>query len=92
MCLDTGLEVLQTIQNYHPDLVLMDVMLGGMDGRIICSNIKNADETKNLPVILISASHDLAKSLNQHVAPNDFIAKPFDIDNLINRVKTQLAA
>ncbi len=70
----------------------MDVMLGSMDGRAICNQLKNKSETCQLPVILISASHDLADSLRQEGAPNDFIAKPFDIDCLIRKVEHQLAA
>ena len=67
-------------------------MLGDMDGRLICRQLKHRAETCGLPVILISASHDLAQSLRQDGAPNDFIAKPFDIDHLVKKVEQQLAA
>lgn len=90
--LSGGEEIFQAIGRFHPDLVLMDVMLGDMDGRMICKELKHQCETSALPVILISASHDLAQSLRQDGAPNDFIAKPFDIDNLIKKVEQQLAA
>jgi DNA-binding response OmpR family regulator len=90
--LSGGEEIFQTISKFHPNLVLMDVMLGNMDGRIICSELKQRSETSSLPVILISASHDLAQSLRQEGAPNDFIAKPFDIDRLVKKVEQQLAA
>jgi CheY-like chemotaxis protein len=90
--LNSGETVIQEIQGFRPDLVLMDVMLAGMDGRVICSNIKQMEQTKSLPVILISASHDLEASLDQQGAPNDFIAKPFDIDVLLKKVELQLAA
>jgi DNA-binding response OmpR family regulator len=92
VALTTGEQVLQTIRRFHPDLVLMDVMLDGMDGRVICKNIKNEEDNEGLPVILISASHDLAKSLTQQGAPNDFLAKPFDVDVLLDKVEQQLAA
>ncbi len=90
--LSGGEEIFQAIGHFHPDLVLMDVMLGSMDGRMICKELKHQTETSSLPVILISASHDLAQSLRQDGAPNDFIAKPFDIDYLIQKVERQLAA
>ena len=48
--------------------------------------------TRSLPVILISATHDLAQSLLQHGAPNDFVAKPFDINYLHAKIEKQLAA
>jgi len=92
MSLDHGEDIFLVIQQFHPDLVLMDVMLGSMDGRAICSQLKHGSETFALPVILISASHDLAQSLKQDGAPNDFIAKPFDIDHLVKKVECQLAA
>ncbi|RYE41742.1 MAG: response regulator transcription factor [Sphingobacteriales bacterium] len=90
--LSGGEEIFQTIQHFHPDLVLMDVMLGNMDARIICSDLKHRADTNALPVILISVSHDLTQSLQLEGAPNDFIAKPFDIDYLVKKIKRQLAA
>lgn len=90
--LDSGEKIFSAICKFNPDLVLMDVMLGDMDGRLICRDIKNMSEMQTLPVILISASHNLADSLRQEGAPNDFIAKPFDIDYLIRKVAGQLDA
>ncbi|WP_091157760.1 response regulator [Mucilaginibacter pineti] len=90
--LSSGEEIFQTIRQFSPDLVLMDVMLGEMDGRIICNHLKNGKDTAALPVILISASHNLAASLRQEGAPNDFIAKPFDIDRLLQKVEGFLVA
>ncbi len=87
-----GQAIFPAIQQFRPDLVLMEVMLGAMDGRAICRELKQRSETNSLPVILISASHDLARSLSQEGAPNDFIAKPFDIDHLVGKVARQLAA
>ena len=88
--LNRGIDIFNAIQNFNPDLILMDVMLGDMDGRVIWSNIKNSSETQSLPIILISASHNLSESLKQDGAPNDFIAKPFDIEHLVKKVEDQL--
>jgi DNA-binding response OmpR family regulator len=88
--LSSGEKVFEAIRNFHPDLVLMDVMLSNMDGRTICSAIKLEPETSELPFILISGTHDLADTLNQQGAPNDFIGKPFDIDHLLSKVQHQL--
>ena len=89
--LATGEEVFAAISQFNPDLVLMDVMLANLDGRVICSNLKANENTLHIPVILISGTHDLARSLDQIGAPNDFIPKPFDIDVLLSKVKAQLA-
>jgi DNA-binding response OmpR family regulator len=88
--LDNGEKVFDAIRKFKPDLVLMDVMLAGMDGRVICKRIKDTESTHDLPVILISGTHDLARSLDQQGAPNDFVAKPFDVDFLLERIKNQL--
>jgi DNA-binding response OmpR family regulator len=90
--LSSGETILDEIRKFHPDLILMDIMLADMDGRIICQDLKGNSETKTLPVILISASHNVADTLKQIGAPNDFIAKPFDIEHLISRIKNQFAA
>ncbi len=88
--LSSGEQVAAVIKEFHPDLVLMDVMLADMDGRVICSKLKKDQSTRHIPVILISGTHNLANSLTQQGAPNDFIPKPFDIDVLLTKVKAQL--
>jgi DNA-binding response OmpR family regulator len=90
--LSSGETVLAVIRKFHPDLVLMDIMLADMDGRLICQELKGNLETEDLPVILISATHNLADTLRQLGAPNDFLAKPFDIEILVSKVRDQLAA
>ena len=81
-----GETIFNDIEDFKPDLILMDVMLGGMDGRIICHTIKTNPSTCALPVILISGTHNPAKSLHLPGAPNDFIAKPFDLDHLLAKI------
>ncbi len=90
--LSDGTFLFDRIEANAPDLILLDIMLGNMDGRDLCKDIKQREETHNIPVVLISASHNVASSLNQKGAPNAFIAKPFDINDLLNTIKMQLAA
>jgi DNA-binding response OmpR family regulator len=90
--LSSGESVFENIAAFQPDLVLMDVMLAGMDGRNICRNIKENILTSLLPVILISGTHDLANSLHLVGAPNAFVAKPFDIDYLLHKIELQFSA
>jgi DNA-binding response OmpR family regulator len=66
-------------------------MLGGLDGRELCKHIKGMKETHNIPVIMISASHNVSdRVLQSNGGPDDFIAKPFDIDVLLHSVKARL--
>ncbi|MBS1530010.1 MAG: response regulator [Bacteroidetes bacterium] len=89
---DGGL-LLDKVSDSHPDLILLDVMLGKVDGRDLCKTIKTTPETRDIPVILISASHYVQErhTLNG-VAPDDFLAKPFDIGDLLEKVQAHTVA
>lgn len=87
-----GNSVFDAVAKVHPDLILLDVMLNNIDGRKICEALKRDQEFSDIPVIMISASHDLKSTLDQPGAPDDFIAKPFDIYYLISKVNNRLAA
>ncbi|MHA4895499.1 response regulator [Pedobacter sp. PWIIR3] len=90
--LTNGRDVLKTISLSRPDLILLDVMLGGIDGRDICKAIKADKLLSDIPIVMISASHNLHNILTEKGSPNDFLAKPFDIDILIKKVNAQFAA
>ncbi len=88
--LSDGSSIFEAIAESHPDLILLDVMLDNLDGRDICHAIKDDRNTNHIPVILISATHNLQDTLRTEGAPNDFIAKPFDIEFLLTKIDTQL--
>jgi DNA-binding response OmpR family regulator len=80
-----------SIQYFEPDLILLDVSLGGADGREICHRLKSSKETKHIPVILFSAHHNLVTNLNGCM-PDAVITKPFDTSFLLETIKDTLAA
>ncbi|PJJ84590.1 response regulator transcription factor [Mucilaginibacter auburnensis] len=90
--LTNGHTLFDKIRTYKPDLIILDIMLGNMDGRILCSQIKSNVETYTIPIIMISASHALADINSPKGRPDDFISKPFDIDSLVNSVERQIVA
>ncbi|MDN5287568.1 MAG: response regulator [Mucilaginibacter sp.] len=90
--LTDGRYLFDKIKENQPDLILLDIMLGNLDGRDLCKRVKAHKETHDIPVILVSASHDVSDSMNQIGAPDDFIAKPFDIEHLLGRIKRQFNA
>ncbi|WP_259071392.1 response regulator [Mucilaginibacter sp. X4EP1] len=90
--LSDGHYLFEKIRSQTPDLILLDIMLGNMDGRELCRNVKALQETNNIPVILVSASHNVPNNASNIGAPNAFIAKPFDIDDLLAIIKTHLHA
>lgn len=90
--MSSGQEIFEHISSFHPDLIILDVMLGGMDGREICKSIKDTKDTFHIPIIMMSASHNIADSVEKFCKPDEFVAKPFDIVNLINTVELKLSA
>lgn len=78
------------MENNLPDLLLLDVWMSGEDGRDICKKLKNDAVTKNLPVIMISASRDIKESALAAGA-DDFLAKPFEMKELLKKIKTLTA-
>ena len=72
-----------------PDLILLDIWMSGTDGRDVCKLLKQQESTKNIPVIMISASTDLEKSAKDAGA-NDFLEKPFDMDELFEKIDKHL--
>jgi len=78
--------ILQDIQEFRPDLILMDVLLSGAEGREVCQTLKGNEQTKHIPVILISAHPDVADSA-RNAGAVAFIAKPFDFDHLLQEIQ-----
>jgi DNA-binding response OmpR family regulator len=87
-----GISIFEHIYEFKPDLIILDVMLGDLDGRDICNHIKNTKSTFHIPVIMISATHNLAEFAQKNCRPDDFLEKPFDIINLIRKVELKLSA
>ncbi len=83
-----GTMVLKMNEN-KPQLLLLDVWMSGTDGREICRKLKSRAETRDIPVILISASRELEESFKQSGA-NDYLAKPFEMDELLHKIEKYL--
>ena len=82
--------VIPKIQEDPPALVLMDVWMAHQDGRDICRALKQSHSTQDIPVLMISASHNVRRS-TRAAGADDFIEKPFDIDVLLNKVSSLTA-
>jgi DNA-binding response OmpR family regulator len=80
----TGYET--KLREAHADLVLLDLNVGGVNGRQICEYIKAHDDLKSIPVILMSASMD-AERIKEECGAEDLISKPFDLNYFIGTVK-----
>ena len=82
-------EALQKIRIHQPSLILMDVFIKEEDGRELCSQLKMSPETNYIKIILMSGIESDNANL-QFIGADDFISKPFDYDDLIERVYRQM--
>lgn len=84
-----GKLVYSKIASFKPDLLLLDILMSGTDGREICKKLKSEKKTVNLTVIMMSA-HPSAKKDSEEIGADDFIAKPFETDELLAIIKKYL--
>lgn len=80
-----GEETYDLLAAENPALIFIDIHLAGIDGRDICKHLKAREDTKHIPVILFSANIIKGTTLEESLA-DDFIAKPFDIHELMLKV------
>src|SRR5436309_5789770 len=86
----SGEEALRAVANDHPDLVLLDILMPGMDGYEVCRQLRADPETRVLPIVMITASGEQEKVKALEVGADDFITKPFDKSELLARVGSLL--
>ena len=80
-----GEDALQAFHEYQPDLILLDIMLPGIDGYEVCSEIRKSSQ---VPIIFLSAKGEVFdKVLGLKMGADDYIMKPFDNDMVISRIK-----
>jgi DNA-binding response OmpR family regulator len=82
-------ETIYKMEKDYPDVLLLDIWMSGQDGREICKYLKKKITTKNIPIIMVSASRDIQESANAAGA-DDFLAKPFKMDELLNKISKHL--
>lgn len=87
-----GVEALAAIEDQEPDLVLLDVMMPRMSGFEVCQKVKSNPKTRDIPVIMVTALHELG-DVERAVesGANDFLSKPVNKLELLTRVKSLLS-
>jgi CheY-like chemotaxis protein len=85
----TGKDLQQLRQSKLPDLILLDIKQAEDEGRAICKYLKTNEQTKEVPIIMLSA-HFPVKQLKEACPADDFLAKPFELDTLLDKVEQQL--
>ena len=88
----SGEEALESVRRLPPDLILLDVMMPGINGFEVCRQLKNNDQTKAIPIIMVTAlqKQDHGMQAMETGADDDFLSKPIDRSDLLIRVKSLL--
>jgi len=88
----SGQEALDKVASERPDLILLDIMMPRMSGFEVCKKIKSDPATKDIPVIMVTALHELGDvERGVEVGTNDFITKPVNRVDLLARVRSLLS-
>ena len=69
-----------------PDLLLLDIWMAGEDGRNICKKLKHEPLTRHIPILMVSANKNV-QELAIEAGADDFLAKPFQMNDLLNKIK-----
>ena len=89
--LNKSADMMNHIDDFQPDLLILDIMLPDADGRELLTQIRNNPKTANIPVLMISAKYTAETIQHGLHKPNGFLAKPFDIDDLLDKIEGILA-
>ncbi len=86
-----GYLALETVKKSIPDLILLDIIMPNLDGYEVCQKLKDDPQTRDIPVIFLSALSDgFDKAKAFEVGGADYITKPFQVEEVLARVKHQL--
>ena len=87
----TGKEALNRLPEVSPDLMILDVSMPDMDGLEVCRRIRKDPVYKWLPILMLTALvTEVDREMGLKAGTDDYMAKPFDIPELLNRLKALL--
>jgi two-component system phosphate regulon response regulator PhoB len=87
----SGEDALKYVERRHPDLILLDLMLPGVDGLEVCRSLKSSPDTRSIPVIMLTARSEEADVVTGlEMGADDYITKPFSRRVLLARTKAVL--
>ncbi len=86
-----GREAVQRITREKPDLVLLDIMMPAMNGYQVCRELKGQADTRAIPILMLTAkSQESDKFWGKEAGADDYVTKPFDMEELIDKIKGML--
>jgi len=84
--LNKGADFIDHVQKFNPDVIIMDIMLPDADGRLLLKELKDTATTQHIPVLMISARYNASNYTLDGIEADDFMAKPFNIDELMDKI------
>jgi len=86
-----GEDALNKARKENPDLILLDLMLPKLDGYKVCRLLKFDERYKHIPILMLTAkTQQKDKLLGQETGADEYITKPFEIDELMKKIKAYL--
>lgn len=86
-----GQEGLEKAKSQSPDLIVLDILMPKMDGYEVCRMLKFDEKYKSIPVIMLTAkAQDIDKAMGKKVGADDYITKPFETQDLVDKIKKHL--
>jgi DNA-binding response OmpR family regulator len=86
-----GEDALNQARKENPDLILLDIMLPKLDGYKVCRLLKFDEQYKHIPILMMTAkTQEKDKLMGKETGANEYITKPFDMEELMEKVKTYL--
>lgn len=86
-----GEDAVESARRGHPDMIILDLMLPGIDGLEVCKTLKSDDKTASIPIIMLTAkSQESDKVVGLELGADDYVTKPFSPRELIARIKAVL--
>jgi len=86
-----GEEALKQVAEYHPDLIVLDVMMPKLDGYEVCQRLKIDENTRYIPILMLTAKSDVeSKIKGLDIGADDYLPKPFDYKELAARIRSLL--
>src|SRR5436305_10241619 len=83
-----GQEGLRKAQTLLPDVIILDLMLPGMDGLEVCRQLRAGEQTRNVPILMLTAkAEETDQVVGFSLGADDYVTKPFSVKVLLQRVK-----
>ena len=89
-CVASGEEALRVVKANPPDLILLDIMMPGMNGYEVTRRIRQSEKQSHIPILFLTANPQISEEMSTQAGANGLIHKPFNIDELIARIRSLL--